>query len=245
MNMNKTLDSLKNPDGSKSGVSTITDGNVCNTSDNNQGTCPLPITPEIQNPASGTQIPNPAAVYCTDMNNRLEIRINPDGSEYGVCILTDGTECDTWDYYRGVCPPSTTPEAEVRNPDAGTPGSDLAAAYCTNMNNRFEIRINPDGSNSQICILADDTECDVIAYYEGTCPNAPALEDTPVDETIVNPYEALCRAKNFKYETKVRSDGSEHGVCIFPDGKECDAWDYYVGYCLEETALEEPTLEES
>jgi putative hemolysin len=172
------------------------------------------------------------------MNNSLEIRRNSDGSEYGFCILADGTACDLWDYYRGVCPLLTTPVAGARNPDTVTPGSDLAAAYCTNMNNRLEIRINPDGSNSQICILADGTECDAIAYFEGTCPNAPAPEYTPVDETIVNPYEALCRSKNFTYETKVRSDGSEHGVCIFPDGKECDAWDYYVGYCLEETALE-------
>jgi putative hemolysin len=109
--------------------------------------------------------------------------------------------------------------------------ADPAAAYCTNMNNRLEIRQNPDGSDSQVCILADGTECDAIAYYEDTCPNAAALDETPVDETMVNPYEAHCRAKNFTYEIKVRSDGSEHGVCIFPGGRECDAWDYYVGYC--------------
>ena len=238
MNMNNRPDILKNPDGSGSGVSTLPDAKACKTSDNNQSTCPLPTTPEARNPAPGTQISNPAAAYCTNMNNSLEIRKNSDGSEYGFCILADGTTCDIWDFYLGICPPSTTPEAEARNPVTGTLVSDLAAAYCTNMNNRLEIRIHPDGSNSQICILADGTECDAIAYFEGTCPNAPAPEDTPVDETIVNPYEALCRAKNFKYETKVRSDGSEHGVCIFPDGKECDAWDYYVGYCLEETALE-------
>ena len=238
MNMNNRPNILKNPDGSGSGVRSLPDAKACKTSDNNQSTCPLPTTPEARNPATGTQLSNPAAAYCINMNNSLEIRKNSDGSEYGFCILADGTACDLWDYYRGVCPLLTTPVAEARNPDAMTPGSDLAAAYCTNMNNRLEIRINPDGSNSQICILGDDTECDAIAYFEGTCPNAPAPEDTPVDETIVNPYEALCRAKNFKYETKVRSDGSEHGVCIFPDGKECDAWDYYVGYCLEETALE-------
>ena len=306
MNMNNNPDIPKNPDGSESGASTPPNGNVCDSSDNNSGTCLLPTTPETRNPATEPQISDPAAAYCTDMNNRLEIRKNadgsesgvcilsdgtecntleyyqgvcppspipeleaqnpdagppgsdpaadyctnmnnrleirqnPDGSESGVCILSDGTECDTLEYYQGVCPPSPTPEPEAQNPDAGTPGSDPAADYCTNMNNRFEIRQNPDGSDYGVCILADGTECDAIAYYEGTCPNAPALEDIPVDETIVNQYEALCRAKNFMYEIRMNPDGSEHGVCIFPNGRACDSWDYYFGDCSEETALEEP-----
>jgi putative hemolysin len=107
------------------------------------------------------------------------------------------------------------------------------------MNNAFEIRQSPDGSEYGVCILADGTECEAIAYYEGTCPIAPAPEETPVDETMANPYEALCRAKNFPYEVRVNPDGSEHGVCIFPDGRACDSWDYYVGDCSNETALEE------
>jgi putative hemolysin len=244
MNSNNNPGILKNPDGSGSWVSTLPDAKGCNTSDNNQSTCPLPTTPEARKTAVGTQIPDPAAAYCINMNNSLEIRKNAEGSEYGFCILADGTVCDLWDYYQGVCPLLTTPVAEARNPDAGTLGSDPSAVYCTNMNNRLEIRQNPDGSEYGVCILADDTECDVIAYYEGTCPNAPAPEEIPVDETMVNPYEALCRAKNFPYEIRVNPDGSERGVCIFPDGKECDVWDYYVGDCSEETALEEPSLEE-
>ena len=170
------------------------------------------------------------------MNNRLEIRKNPDGSEYGVCILADSTECDPSDYYHGTCPASTTPESQ--NLDTGAAISDPAAAYCTDMNNRLEIRKNPDGSEYGVCTLADGTECDAMAYFEGTCPNAPAAEVTPLDETITSAYEALCRAKNFPYEIKVNPDGSEHGVCIFPDGRECDARAYYLGDCSDETALE-------
>ena len=239
MNQNNSPDIPKNPDGSESGTSTPPDGNVCDTSDNNSGTCPLPATPETRNPATEPQISDPAAAYCMNMNNSLEIRKNADGSESGVCILADGTECGTLEYYQGLCPSSPIPELEAQNLDAGTPGSDPAADYCTNMNNRLEIRINPDGSNSQICILSDGTECDAIAYYEGTCPNAPAPEETPVDETMVNQYESLCRAKNFTYEIRMNPDGSEHGICIFPNGRACDALDYYVGDCIEETALEE------
>ena len=56
---------------------------------------------------NGTEagLPNPAAVYCQDQGHQHEIRTDADGSQYGVCILTDGTECEEWAYYRGECGP--------------------------------------------------------------------------------------------------------------------------------------------
>ncbi|MCK9307604.1 MAG: DUF333 domain-containing protein [Methanoculleus sp.] len=43
---------------------------------------------------------NPAAVWCEEQGHTYEIRKNPDGSEYGVCIFANATEVDAWDYYR-------------------------------------------------------------------------------------------------------------------------------------------------
>lgn len=43
---------------------------------------------------------NPAAAWCIEQGHAYEIRKNPDGSEYGVCIFANGTEMDEWDYYR-------------------------------------------------------------------------------------------------------------------------------------------------
>ena len=45
-------------------------------------------------------IANPAAVWCIEQGHTYEIRKNPDGSEYGVCIFANGTEVDAWDYFR-------------------------------------------------------------------------------------------------------------------------------------------------
>ncbi|MDD3069644.1 putative hemolysin [Methanoculleus horonobensis] len=45
-------------------------------------------------------IANPAAVWCIEQGHTYEIRKNPDGSEYGVCIFANGTVIDAWDYYR-------------------------------------------------------------------------------------------------------------------------------------------------
>ncbi len=52
---------------------------------------------------------NPASVNCVDKGNRLEIRTAADGSQAGVCIFPDGSECDEWAYYRGECGPGTQP----------------------------------------------------------------------------------------------------------------------------------------
>ncbi|MDD1670286.1 MAG: DUF333 domain-containing protein [Methanomicrobiales archaeon] len=62
-------------------------------------------TPSVTTPSSA--LANPAAVFCEEKNYGYEIRKNPDGSEYGVCIFPDGRECEEWAFYRGTCNEST------------------------------------------------------------------------------------------------------------------------------------------
>jgi putative hemolysin len=51
-------------------------------------------------------MPNPAAVFCQEQGYQSEIRTAEDGSQYGMCIFSDGSECDEWAYYRGECSPA-------------------------------------------------------------------------------------------------------------------------------------------
>jgi putative hemolysin len=51
-------------------------------------------------------IPNPASVYCKEQGNKHEIRIAADGSQNGICVFPDGSECDEWAYFRGECGPA-------------------------------------------------------------------------------------------------------------------------------------------
>jgi putative hemolysin len=60
--------------------------------------CTATDTPE-------TGMPNPAAVYCEEQGYAYEIRTAADGSQSGVCIFDDGSECDGWAFYRGECKP--------------------------------------------------------------------------------------------------------------------------------------------
>jgi len=69
--------------------------------------CAAPAAQETPAPAGEpiANLPNPASVYCEEQGNRVEIRTAPDGSQFGVCIFPDGSECDEWAYFRGECGP--------------------------------------------------------------------------------------------------------------------------------------------
>jgi putative hemolysin len=46
-----------------------------------------------------------------------------------------------------------------------------------------------------------------------------------------NPASVYCTQKGNKLEIRTASDGSQSGVCVFPDGSTCDEWAYYRGEC--------------
>jgi uncharacterized protein len=50
-------------------------------------------------------IANPASEFCVAEGGEVEIRIDEDGGERGVCVFPDGSECDEWAFFRGECEP--------------------------------------------------------------------------------------------------------------------------------------------
>lgn len=87
--------------------------------------CVSPAAPSTLTPiptnAPAANLPNPASVYCEEQGNRLEIRTATDGSQSGVCVFSDGSECDEWAYFRGECgptPPSTASTISTEIPTA-------------------------------------------------------------------------------------------------------------------------------
>ncbi len=50
---------------------------------------------------------NPASAYCELHGYKLEIRTADDGSQIGVCLFEDGSECEEWAYFRGECAPAS------------------------------------------------------------------------------------------------------------------------------------------
>lgn len=62
---------------------------------------------------TGVSIANPASVYCEKRGYQIVMRTAADGSQSGVCIFPDGSECDVWTFFRGECGPvKATPMVE-------------------------------------------------------------------------------------------------------------------------------------
>lgn len=46
-----------------------------------------------------------------------------------------------------------------------------------------------------------------------------------------NPASVYCKRQGNTLEIRTAADGSQNGVCIFPDGSTCDEWAYFRGEC--------------
>ncbi len=58
----------------------------------------------------------------------------------------------------------------------------------------------------------------------------PAATDMP-QAGMPNPASVYCTQKGNKLEIRTAADGSQNGICVFPDGSTCDEWAYYRGEC--------------
>jgi putative hemolysin len=128
-------------------------------------------TPAVTTPAS--TIANPAAVYCTQQQGtKYEIRTNStDGSQYGVCILPDGTVCDEWAYFRHECPAGATPAVTTAAAGIANP----SATFCVSKDYTYQIVTNTtDGSQSGNCVFPNGKACDGWAYFRGECNETTA-----------------------------------------------------------------------
>jgi len=54
---------------------------------------------------------NPASVHCAEQGGTEETREDAEGDQAGVCVFPDGSECDSWAYYREECAPGDQPAA--------------------------------------------------------------------------------------------------------------------------------------
>jgi putative hemolysin len=58
----------------------------------------------------------------------------------------------------------------------------------------------------------------------------PVATGTP-QAGMPNPAAAYCEQNGYEYEIRTADDGSQSGVCVFPDGSTCDEWAYFRGEC--------------
>lgn len=62
--------------------------------------------------------------------------------------------------------------------------------------------------------------------------SACAPPPTPTAEgQLANPAAVYCQEQGNTYEIRSDEAGNQYGVCIFPDGSECEEWAYFRGEC--------------
>jgi putative hemolysin len=74
----------------------------------------------------------------------------------------------------------------------------------------------------------------LIALAACMAPQVQAPKPTETDIPQVNmpnPASVYCEQNGNKLEVQTASDGSQSGVCIFPDGSTFDEWAYFRGEC--------------
>jgi putative hemolysin len=67
-------------------------------------------------------------------------------------------------------------------------------------------------------------------------PTHAPLQETPTTQPIAadlpNPASVFCEQQGNKLDIRPAADGNQSGICISPDGIECDEWAYYRGECV-------------
>lgn len=75
-------------------------------------------------PMDEAEVANPASTYCLEQGYRWEMRTTDDGEQHGVCIFSDGSECEEWAFYRSECAPSEPTPTDIPSPEA-QPGREV------------------------------------------------------------------------------------------------------------------------
>ncbi len=65
--------------------------------------------------------------------------------------------------------------------------------------------------------------------FQTQISESTATEIPQVD--MPNPASLYCEENGNTLEIRTADDGSQSGVCVFPDGSTCDEWAYYRGEC--------------
>jgi putative hemolysin len=76
-------------------------------------------------------------------------------------------------------------------------------------------------------------------------PTVPIATDMP-PVNMPNPASVFCMQTGNKHEIRTVANGSQNGICVFPDGSTCDEWAYYreeCGLAVENSPTPATTLE--
>lgn len=101
-----------------------------------------------------------------------------------------------------------------------------ASVFCEKNGGKLDIRKDAKGGEFGVCVFPDKSECEEWAFFRGECkPGGQVVADMP------NPASAYCADQGGKLDIRKNAAGAEVGICVFPDGSECDEWAFFRNEC--------------
>jgi putative hemolysin len=158
-----------------------------------------PITIPVSTATPQANMPNPASAYCEQQGNKLEIRTAADGSQSGVCIFPDGSECDEWAYFRKECGPGQFIATPIQ--DAQSTG-DIIAAQAVSM--PAGVIINPykiqSGMTGSLVFYAPDGSMlgEMSAPYADKVHAAGAYQGALNFPLVFHSFDTVSRQQSLK-----------------------------------------------
>ncbi len=71
----------------------------------------------------------------------------------------------------------------------------------------------------------------IIGYFSVTQATSDSTATDIPQAGIPNHASVYCNEQGNKNEIRMAADGSQSGICVFPDGSTCDEWAYFRGEC--------------
>ena len=75
----------------------------------------------------------------------------------------------------------------------------------------------------------------IVVLLAASCSAEPGQS---TEEGLPNPASVFCEENGGQLEFRQDDTGGTYGVCIFPDGSECEEWAYFRGGCAPGDSLE-------
>jgi putative hemolysin len=194
-----------------------------------QQATPAPVTTLTPTPAAPAGIANPASVNCGKVGATSEILNNPDGSQYGMCKFPNGTSCEEWALFRGEgCKAGTTVTTAA---PASVGMANPASVNCGKVGGKTGIKKDAQGNEYGMCTFTNGTTCDEWALFrnEGCKPFTPVTTTPAAAAGMANPASVNCGKVGATSEILNNPDGSQYGMCKFPNGTSCEEWALFRG----------------
>jgi putative hemolysin len=85
------------------------------------------------------------------------------------------------------------------------------------------------------CATASPASISPSTFTPPAPPNNLPVETSVPEATgqvgLPNPASVYCEENGGQVDIRSDSDGNQYGVCVFPDGSECDEWAFFRGEC--------------